>query len=187
MLVSIFRAWYKNIQNLQSSQAYIFHILQRFATKHCNFTNFRMLFNAVIINFPISTFFKILSTMQSVHLYSSLSFIVKTNHSQKTVSIGFIDWCLIGDQEILLIDDASNQTISRELKLWNNSRHACIVLSDETNENLIVIFCKDIAVSNAISNLNLTKFKYEFYWFIYIVNNRYIIILFTSDKVLKYS
>ena len=67
MLVSIFRAYYKNIQNLQSSQAYIFHILQRFATKLFNFTNFRMLFNAVVINFPISTFFKILPVMESVH------------------------------------------------------------------------------------------------------------------------
>ena len=55
------------MQNLQSSQAYIFLILQRFATKLFNFTNFRMLFNAVVINFPISTFFKILPIMQSVH------------------------------------------------------------------------------------------------------------------------
>ena len=53
----------------------MFHILQRFATKLCNFTNFRMLFNAVVINFPISTFFKILSTMQSVH-YQLLQMIV---------------------------------------------------------------------------------------------------------------
>ena len=42
-------------------------IIQRFATKLCNFTYFRMLFNAVVINFSISTIFKILSTMQSVH------------------------------------------------------------------------------------------------------------------------
>ena len=71
MLVSIFSDVGINfqcvIQNLNSSQAYNFHILERFATKLCNFTNFRMLFNAVVINFPISTFFKILSTMQSVH------------------------------------------------------------------------------------------------------------------------
>ena len=38
-----------------------------FATKLCNFTNFRMLFNAAVMNFPTSTFFKILSIMQSVH------------------------------------------------------------------------------------------------------------------------
>ena len=50
-------------------QGYIFLILQHFATKLCNFTNFRTLFNAVVINFPTSTFFKILSIMQSVHCY----------------------------------------------------------------------------------------------------------------------
>ena len=55
---------YKNLQ------AYIFHILQHFATKLCNFTNFRTLFNAVIMNFTISIFFKILSKRQSVHSHS---------------------------------------------------------------------------------------------------------------------
>ena len=39
--------------------------LQYFTTKLCNFTKFKMLFNAVVMNFTISTFFKILSIMQS--------------------------------------------------------------------------------------------------------------------------
>ena len=33
----------KNIQNLQTSQGYMFRILQHFATIFCNFTNFGML------------------------------------------------------------------------------------------------------------------------------------------------
>jgi hypothetical protein len=39
----------KSIQNLQTLQGYIFRILQHFATKLCNFTNFSMLFLAVLI------------------------------------------------------------------------------------------------------------------------------------------
>ena len=56
----------KYVQNSQPLQGYIFLILQHFTTKLCNFINFRMLFNAVVMNFPTSTFFKILSIMQSV-------------------------------------------------------------------------------------------------------------------------
>ena len=36
---NIFHAQYKYIQNSQTSQGYIFRILQHFATKLCNFTN----------------------------------------------------------------------------------------------------------------------------------------------------
>ena len=43
-------------------------------TKLSNFTNFRMLFNAVVMNFPISTFFKILSIMQTVHRLGNINF-----------------------------------------------------------------------------------------------------------------
>ena len=39
------------IQNLQISQGYIFLILQHFAAKLCNFTNFNMLFLAVVMDF----------------------------------------------------------------------------------------------------------------------------------------
>jgi hypothetical protein len=35
---------YKSIQNLQTLEGYIFHILQHFATKLCYFTHFTMLF-----------------------------------------------------------------------------------------------------------------------------------------------
>ena len=45
---------------MQTSQGYIFHILQHFATKLCSFTNFEMLFNAAVMNYTISNFLKIL-------------------------------------------------------------------------------------------------------------------------------
>ncbi len=54
-------------QNLQTSQGYIFHILQHFTTKRSNFTKFKMLFNVVVMHFTISKFFKILSITQSVY------------------------------------------------------------------------------------------------------------------------
>jgi hypothetical protein len=38
---------------LQISQGYIFLILQHFATKLCNFTNFNMLFLAVVMDFVL--------------------------------------------------------------------------------------------------------------------------------------
>jgi hypothetical protein len=44
-----FRTQYKNLQNLQTLQGYIFRILQHFATKLCNFTHFSMFFLAVVI------------------------------------------------------------------------------------------------------------------------------------------
>jgi hypothetical protein len=50
---AFFCAQYKLIQNLQISQGYIFRILQHFATKLCNFTNFNMLFLAVVMDFVL--------------------------------------------------------------------------------------------------------------------------------------
>ncbi len=41
---------YKSIQNLQG---YIFRLLQDFATKLCNFTNFKMLFVTVVMDFVL--------------------------------------------------------------------------------------------------------------------------------------
>jgi hypothetical protein len=41
------------IQNLQISQGYIFSILQHSAAKLCNFTNFNMLFLAVVMDFVL--------------------------------------------------------------------------------------------------------------------------------------
>ncbi len=43
------------------------HILQHFTTKLCNFTKFKMVFIAVVMNFTFSKFFKILSITQSVY------------------------------------------------------------------------------------------------------------------------
>ena len=43
----------KNIQNLQTSHGCIFLILQYFATKLCSFTNFKMLFLAMVIDFAL--------------------------------------------------------------------------------------------------------------------------------------
>ena len=57
----------------------IFHILQHFTTKLCNFTKFRMLFNAVVMNFTIAKCFKILSIMQSVYCIRSISENVSQN------------------------------------------------------------------------------------------------------------
>ena len=45
------RSWYKNIQNMRNLQSYIFRISQHFATKLCNFTNFKLLFLAVVMDF----------------------------------------------------------------------------------------------------------------------------------------
>ena len=45
------RAQYKLIQNLQISYGSIFLILEHFTTKLCNFTNFNMLFLAVVMDF----------------------------------------------------------------------------------------------------------------------------------------
>ena len=57
----------KNIQNLQTSQAYIFHILQSFATKLGNFTNFKMLFLAVVKYFAFFAKMKIQFKRGIVH------------------------------------------------------------------------------------------------------------------------
>ena len=49
----------KSIQNLQTLQAYIFRILHHFATKLGNFTNFKMLFLAVVKDFAFFAKMKI--------------------------------------------------------------------------------------------------------------------------------
>ena len=48
----------KTTENLPTSQGYIFYSSQHFTTKLCNFTKSRMLFQAVVIFFPISIFLK---------------------------------------------------------------------------------------------------------------------------------
>ena len=50
---AISRPQYKLIQNLQILLGYIFLILQHFAAKLCNFTNFNMLFLAVLTDFVL--------------------------------------------------------------------------------------------------------------------------------------
>ena len=42
----------QNVENIVMYSTYIFHILQYFATKLDNCMNFRMLFPAVLIDFP---------------------------------------------------------------------------------------------------------------------------------------
>ena len=56
-----------NTKRYKTTQDYIFHILQHFTTILCNFTKLKMLFNAVVMNFTISRFFKILAILQSLH------------------------------------------------------------------------------------------------------------------------
>ena len=82
VVVSVSRARNTKVYKIcKILQAFVFCILQHFATKLFNFTNFRMLFNAVAMNFTISIFFKTLSMMQSVHsdcgkLTSNVSMII---------------------------------------------------------------------------------------------------------------
>jgi hypothetical protein len=64
------RAQYKLIQNLQILQGYIFRILQHFAAKLCNCTNFNMLFLAVVMDFVLLAEIKILSIAGIIHLGS---------------------------------------------------------------------------------------------------------------------
>ena len=49
----------KYIQNLQTSQGYIFIILKDVGAKLCNFTNLKMLFLAVVIDFVLLAKIKI--------------------------------------------------------------------------------------------------------------------------------
>jgi hypothetical protein len=51
----------KYIRNLRTSQGYIFFILQHLATKLCNFTHFNMLFPAMVMDFVLLAWIKILS------------------------------------------------------------------------------------------------------------------------------
>ena len=48
IVVTLFCFQYKSVQNLQTLQDYIFHIVQYFATKLHNFTKFRKLFPTVL-------------------------------------------------------------------------------------------------------------------------------------------
>ena len=47
------------MQNSQTSQGYIFRYVQHFASKLSNFTNFEMLFSAVVKDFVPIAFIKI--------------------------------------------------------------------------------------------------------------------------------
>ena len=65
--VSLSLAQYKYIQNSQTLQGYIFRILHPFATKLCNFTNFKMLFLVLIKDFLYNARIKIYSVMGTVY------------------------------------------------------------------------------------------------------------------------
>jgi hypothetical protein len=47
-MVTISARIYKYTENMQTSQGYIFYILQHFKTKFCNFTNFIIFFLTVV-------------------------------------------------------------------------------------------------------------------------------------------
>jgi hypothetical protein len=53
------RVKYKSIQNFQISQGYIFRVLQHFAAKLRNCTNFNMLFLAMLMEFVLIAWIKI--------------------------------------------------------------------------------------------------------------------------------
>ena len=61
-------AHHSNLQNSQTSQGYIFLILQHFATKLGNITTFKMLFQAVAMNVVPPAWIKIYVIMLIVHL-----------------------------------------------------------------------------------------------------------------------
>ena len=67
---------FKSVQNLQTSQAYIFRILQHFATKLGNFTNFNMLFLAVVKGFDFFAKMKIQFKRGMVHGFYLLAYVV---------------------------------------------------------------------------------------------------------------
>jgi hypothetical protein len=50
---------YKYIQNLRTSQGYIFFILQHLATNLCSFTHFKTLILAVVLDFVLLALSKI--------------------------------------------------------------------------------------------------------------------------------
>ena len=54
IVVTLFHMLYKSVQNSQTLQDYIIHILQYFATRFDSRMKFRMLFSAVLIDFPNS-------------------------------------------------------------------------------------------------------------------------------------
>jgi hypothetical protein len=54
-----YRAQYKYIQNLQTSQGYIFFILQHLATNLSSFTHSKTLFLAVVLDFVLLALIKI--------------------------------------------------------------------------------------------------------------------------------
>ena len=64
----------KCVQNLPNSQGYIFHILEHFTTKLCNFSKFRILFQDVVIFLPVSNFLKISSKSLKVHSEFDIEF-----------------------------------------------------------------------------------------------------------------
>ena len=66
--------------NTKLQKGYIFYSLQHFTIKLCNFTKFKMLFQAVVIFFPISIFLKISS--KRLKVYSDSLAIINITFSQ---------------------------------------------------------------------------------------------------------
>ena len=70
----------QSIQNLQTLQAYIFRILQYFATKLGNFTNFNILFLAVVKDFDFFCIIQFKRGMVYSVSVSSLKFRFSPSH-----------------------------------------------------------------------------------------------------------
>ena len=65
--IKIQRSKFVNSKHTKNSQSYVLSILQHFARKLSGFTNFRMLFRAVVISLGFLAFIKLQCDMQIVH------------------------------------------------------------------------------------------------------------------------
>ena len=68
----------RKIQNLRTSQRYIFLILQQFTTKLCNFTHLKMFFPAMVMDFVLLVQIKISSIAGIIHYHGLIDRRIKS-------------------------------------------------------------------------------------------------------------
>ena len=97
-----------------------------FRYQTCNFTNFRTLFNAVVMNFTISIFIKNLSTMQLVHSFDVFSFVYFRQYSMEKelhsllwkIDSGEISYEARRNSQVSIESGVGNQYCCIHVKLW---------------------------------------------------------------------
>ena len=67
-----------NIQNLQTSQGYIYPILQHFTTKLCNSTNPRIFFQAVLNDFILPALFRLAPSLARMGFMGSIQLMMRS-------------------------------------------------------------------------------------------------------------